>query len=121
MGLLVGLLAMLAGSSALASRPAVNLQSIEGPVANAVPVQDAATLPVLSAEPVDVAAARAEDSDREAMGLPPRFALPSSVSVSPENSGLWEDLDGPFAMWRYRVQAPGAMSLNFGFSSFRMP
>ena len=118
--LLVGL-CLIMGASALAAPQSINPLVLDGPAACQLPVMETARLPIFSARPVDVATARAEDVDRENMGLPPRFALPEHVALTPENSGVWEDLPGPFSIWRYRVEAPGAVSLNFGFTAYRLP
>ncbi len=115
LGLLIGT------GAAFAAPQAVNPLAIDGPVANQLQVMATDLVPVMITPAVDVSAARAEDVDREARGLPPRFALPEQVDVTPENSGVWEDLSGPYSLWRYRVTAPGALSLNFGFSSYRLP
>lgn len=70
---------------------------------------------------VDVARLRAEDAQREARDLPPRFAQPMTVDLTPQNAGRWEALDADSMVWRLRVQSHGALSLNFGFSEYRMP
>ncbi len=71
--------------------------------------------------PMDFASARAEDRDRDEMGLAPRFALTESVRITPDTDGTWEDLDARFDLWRLRVTSPGALSLNLGFSAYRLP
>ncbi len=119
--LLVGLFVLAGISSVGAAQQAINPLSIEGPVANQLPVMATSQLPVLATRALDISSARAEDVDREAMGLPPRFAIPEYVDVTPENSGVWEDLEGPYSLWRYRVIAPGAISLNFGFTAYHLP
>ncbi|HXU32924.1 MAG TPA: hypothetical protein VN851_20320 [Thermoanaerobaculia bacterium] len=69
---------------------------------------------------VDVAALRVEDLAREAQDLPDRFAQSIPVDFTPAGSGLWETVGGE-AIWRLRVSSPGALSLNFGFTRYRMP
>ncbi|NUO77694.1 MAG: PKD domain-containing protein [Lysobacter sp.] len=69
---------------------------------------------------VDVPALQAEDRQREAHDLPPRFAQSLSVDLTPLNSGVWEEV-GNDMVWRLRVQSRGALSLNFGFSEYKMP
>jgi len=50
-----------------------------------------------------------------------QFAEAISTMLTPENSGIWdEDGEGNFR-WRLRLKAPGALSLNFGYSSYEMP
>ena len=48
-----------------------------------------------------------EDELREADGLPPRYAVPNMVSISPLTSGTWEDLDYSTRLWRLRITSPG--------------
>lgn len=68
----------------------------------------------------DITAARTEDLSREERDLPPRFALPIPVEISPETHGTWEKL-GDNLVWRLRVASPGALSLNLGFGRYQMP
>lgn len=120
-GLCAGMALLLTPALAGAAQPPIDPLAVEGPVALEFPVAKAASLPTLVADPVDVEAARSEDRDREDLGLAPRFALPQAVSISPENAGVWEELDSRFLLWRHRISAPGALSVNLGFSAFRLP
>ncbi|MFO7607569.1 MAG: FlgD immunoglobulin-like domain containing protein [Candidatus Krumholzibacteriia bacterium] len=95
--------------------------SAPGPVSAAYAVRALDRVPTLAALPVDREAARNEDADREAAGLAPRFALPQEVSITPETDGSWEALDDRWLLWRLRITAPGATSLNLGFSRYRLP
>ena len=53
---------------------------------------------------------------------PDVFADPYEVDVSPASHGRWETTsDGQTAVWRLRVASAGAVSLNFGFTRYRMP
>ena len=70
---------------------------------------------------VDRAQAALEDSEREVAGLPPRFAIPHRVELTPEAAGVWEEVDSETSVWRLRVSAPGALSLNLGFTRYSMP
>lgn len=76
---------------------------------------------ILRVAPVDAEAALAEDVQREANGLPTRFAIAEWVDVSPGFDGTWESLPSGFSVWRLRVSSFGARSLNFGFVRYRMP
>ena len=71
--------------------------------------------------PVDVPALLLEDETRAAQGLPPRFAQPIPVNVSPSKHGTWDTLSDGTSMWRLRVRSEKALSLNFGFSQYQMP
>ena len=108
---------LLAAAAAAAPDPL----AVAGPVSREFDVAALARVPVLATLPVDREAARLEDVDREAAGLPPRFALPQPVLVTPGSDGAWERLDASRSLWRLRVTAPGATSLNFGFSAYRLP
>jgi hypothetical protein len=71
-------------------------------------------------EEIDLEAVRAEDEQREAEGEPYRFAIGHQVSITPDTAGTWEELDGEI-LWRLQVTSPGALTLNLGFSRYRMP
>jgi lysyl endopeptidase len=62
-----------------------------------------------------------EDSVRERQNLPPRFAVPHSVRLTPRTSGTWEKVAGGLWLWRLRVRAEKASSINLGFTRFRLP
>jgi lysyl endopeptidase len=70
---------------------------------------------------LDVAALGVEDIQRDLQGLPPRYAIPLVVDVTPQTQGLWEAAGPDHQVWRYRVQAAEALSINFGFTEFRLP
>ncbi len=92
-----------------------------GPVSCEFAVQALTRVPAVTAVPVDREAARAEDLQRDSAGLPPRYALPQLVVITPETDGTWETLDGRWVLWRLRITAPGATSLNLGFDRYRLP
>ena len=63
-----------------------------------------------------------EDAERDRLGLPPRFAVPEQVAITPATHGTWEPLGKGQMLWRLRVVGrEGTTSLNFGFTRFRMP
>ncbi|MCB1164190.1 trypsin-like peptidase domain-containing protein [bacterium] len=70
---------------------------------------------------VDASLARLEDEEREAEGLPPRFAIPYPVDVNPATRGTWDTLPNGDRVWRLRVSSPGAVSLNLGFTVYDLP
>jgi lysyl endopeptidase len=70
---------------------------------------------------VNVAQLLAEDEHRAEAGLPPRFAYPMKVQIEPVTSGTWEKLDNSTLLWRMRIAASGAVSLNLGFTRYLMP
>lgn len=112
--LLVALIAM--ANAALAGPLAIT-----GPVGPTLATKSAFSLPALTTNPIDVQAARAEDLVRDDAGLAPRFAIPEIVSITPDTDGSWEDIGDGFQLWRLRVNTPGALSLNFGFTGFDLP
>ncbi|HKV10419.1 MAG TPA: pre-peptidase C-terminal domain-containing protein [Thermoanaerobaculia bacterium] len=63
-----------------------------------------------------------EDVARDREGLPPRFAVPEKVSITPAKNGNWEDLGDGRMLWRLRIVGrEGTTSLNLGFTQFRLP
>jgi hypothetical protein len=62
-----------------------------------------------------------EDAARDAKDLPPRYAIPHAVRFTPETSGTWQELASDLWLWRLRVRAEGATSINLGFTRFRLP
>ena len=69
---------------------------------------------------VDHAALLAEDAALAGPGVPPRYALRLPVDIDPNTDGTWT-VEGASMVWRLRIQSPGALSLNLGFTRFRMP
>jgi lysyl endopeptidase len=61
-----------------------------------------------------------EDTRDEESGLPPRFGYPHQVSLNPENAGSWEENIDNGRIWRLRVTAPKAHTINFLFSEFHL-
>ncbi len=102
-----------AASAADASRSAVPA-SLGG---GSLPLSqiDAVHFPAL-----DMATVAAEDALRQADGAPARFAIPHEVALDPRHVGTWEER-GAQSIWRYRVVAEDALSLNFGFTHYRLP
>jgi hypothetical protein len=78
-------------------------------------------VPMRTAPPVDLVAVAAEDRLRDNEGLPPRFAIPFEVSITPDLDGVWENLDDGTLVWRLRVSSQDAGSLNLGFGRYEMP
>ncbi|MCP4573939.1 MAG: hypothetical protein GY838_16390 [bacterium] len=117
MTLLVLVLSTLLASTAFGATPLAT----DGPVAPHFAVRHVDALPTLAATPFDREALRREDLLRRDEGLPERFALTEDVFITPATDGVWEQIDRNFDVWRLRVQAPGALSVNFGFTAYRLP
>jgi lysyl endopeptidase len=79
------------------------------------------TVDSLDFGPLDRGWLAAEDAAREEQDLAPRFAIPHTVHLTPATSGTWEELAGGLWLWRLRIRAEGAASLNLGFTRFRLP
>lgn len=91
------------------------------PLALAGSVRDAQPLAVhhpLAA--LDVGQLAQEDALNQALGEPPRFAIAHATRLQPHHAGQWLQIDG-YEVWRYRVQAEAAASLNFGFARYWLP
>jgi hypothetical protein len=71
--------------------------------------------------PVDMERVRAEDEENDRLGLAPRFAVPIPVALDPDNAGTWETLADGTLLWRLRISSPDALSINLGFTRYRMP
>jgi lysyl endopeptidase len=94
-----------------------------GPLAERLPQSERSLAQVsrLSLPAPDVAALLREDELRRGQDLPPRFAQPLPVHVTPATHGDWETLADGSLLWRLRVEALGALSLNLGFNRYRLP
>lgn len=80
------------------------------------------TVEVRTMPAVDVARLKAEDARNAGRkDLPPRFAAAIPVDITPRNAGTWDRIDGDRLVWRLRIESRDALSLNFGFSEYRMP
>ena len=53
------------------------------------PLQPQEMVAAVMAPTVDINALMKEDYAREGEGLPPRFAIPNQVKISPNDSGTW--------------------------------
>ncbi len=69
---------------------------------------------------LDLTTLAEEDALREARGAPMRFAVARSGGIDVHSGGTWEQR-GDHSLWRYRIQAKDAVSLNFGFTRFHLP
>jgi subtilisin-like proprotein convertase family protein len=69
---------------------------------------------------LDLTTIAEQDALREAAGRPMRFAIAHDSSLNARDGGTWE-VNGDRAIWRLRVQAEDAASLNFGFTRYHLP
>ena len=104
-----------------ANASGVSPLTVPGPVALEFSVQPLEVVRTVETTTVDIAAVRAEDQQREEAGLAPRFALTETVNIAPDTDGTWETLDSRHDLWRLRITSPGALSINLGFTGYRLP
>src|SRR6185436_19375594 len=95
-------------------------ESVE-PTATRFPVLDVNRLDSVVPAALDLERIGQEDVAADAEGLPPRFAIPERVSITPARRGTWEDLGNGQMLWRLRIIGrEGTTSLNLGFTRFKM-
>ena len=70
---------------------------------------------------LDLDALIAEDIERNAADMVPRYAINHAVNISTTHFGLWESVDAQTSVWRLRIASEGAPHLNLGFTRFYMP
>jgi hypothetical protein len=70
---------------------------------------------------IDLEAIAQEDLVRDEMNLPRRFAIRNEVFYSPATAGDWELVGADTWVWRLRLNAPDARSINLGFTRYHMP
>ena len=87
------------------------------------PLAEAATLQAPAVDAPSLAAAASVSSASTGHEIAPfRFAEPFAVDASPANLGEWRtSVDGGTEVWRLRIVSEGAVSLNLGFTRYRMP
>ncbi len=108
-------LLLVGGAAARAAQPAVSTASL-------YPVQDIGRIEVVPGEPLDLVAIASEDDRDDHLGLPPRYAIPQRVSITPADHGTWETLPNGELLWRLRIEGGvGVTSINLGFSRFSLP
>jgi len=79
-------------------------------------------VPVTQLAALDRQALLAEDAEREMQpGVAPRFAVPHAVTITPQSNGQWETARDGRNVWRLRIHAAKARSINLAFSQYRLP
>lgn len=69
---------------------------------------------------IDAEGQRRQEAQAEKPG-PAQYAVPAEVHLTPQTAGTWDQLPEGGRLWRLRIEAPGAASLNFGFTRYRLP
>ncbi len=70
---------------------------------------------------LDLQAVAREDTWRQEQGLPFRFAISRETNLGLDNSGTWEETPAGRLLWRLRLSCPEVLSLNLGFTVYRLP
>jgi lysyl endopeptidase len=68
---------------------------------------------------LDVEALHQKELSREVKGEAPHFAVPRMVSINPLMNRDWTEVNGQL-VWQAEFSAPNAVSLNFGFTDFKL-
>lgn len=91
------------------------------PTASRYAVEDVSRIEAFVGQRLDLGVIQAEDLERDRQGLPPRFAVPERVAITPQTHGTWERLPDGQLLWRLRIIGrEGTTSLNLGFERFKM-
>ncbi len=113
----VAVLVAIAGSAFAQNAPAALAQ----PTAHrfrSVALEDVPTFVAPAMNPDTIADIERED---RTTGVAPRYAITNEVLITPDTHGVWEQVTDKLVMWRLRVTAENALSLNFGFTRYSMP
>jgi lysyl endopeptidase len=78
-------------------------------------------VPRLLAPGIDLPRVQAEDRARHAAGAPLRYAIPMGYEVDIDRVGLWDSPQPGTLRWRLRIASPDAVSINLGFTKYRLP
>ncbi len=73
-------------------------------------------------ESIDVASLLAEDALEAQQGkhVSPRFGYPFEVNMGLDSAGTWTELPSGDRVWRLRIVAPGAYSINLLYDEFNL-
>jgi len=96
-------------------------EDVPRPLAETLSVAPLSRVQTVSFGPLDRGWLAVDDVARKEQGLAPRYAVPRAVSLTPQTSGTWEELKDGRWLWRLRIRAQAAVSLNLGFTRFRLP
>jgi len=100
---------------------ALKLTTSATPTAAGLDLTPLFELPEVRVDAPDRNALAQEDQTAAAEGEPPRYAVAHKVEITPFSDGLWEQVDNVFLVWRLRVSAPLAASINLGFTEYDLP
>ncbi len=94
----------------------ISWTAIGQPISARIQPQSIVELP-----PLDNETLQKNEAQRRMAHLPPHFATKRLVDLQPSTHGQWEKLSNDTLLWSLKVQSPGALSLNLGFSKFTLP
>ncbi|CAG5084127.1 T9SS type A sorting domain-containing protein [Parvicella tangerina] len=108
--------------SALAGSLLGQTFDVGGPVTNHTKYSfsDVKDMEVMPSFDLDAVIAANEANAANKIG-PYMFGYEHAVNYNLNNSGEWQTLDNGDKVWRIRIASPGALSLNFVFSDFKLP
>jgi hypothetical protein len=115
-------LVLLTGSGLAYAAPAADRAGVSRlPASLSTAAPAASTLRALALPAVDVDTLRAEDAIHDQLGMPYRYAVLHSVDLDNRRHGAWTTLADGRAIWRLRLQSPGAESLHLGIDRLALP
>ena len=96
----------------------ITVADIQSPTNDGIPLD---AVPVVEIPELDWASLFAEDTARNLLDEPPRFAIPHKTNITPATHGVWEQLDARTLRWSLRIGSPNAISMNLGFERWALP
>lgn len=78
-------------------------------------------IPVINSPSFDLLKLKSEDAEAAKTNSPLRFALPIKVNLNLENAGVWSELTNGDRIWRLKIHAEDALSINFMYDDFYLP
>jgi len=69
----------------------------------------------------DLPRIKKEDLENDQYPGPLRYAYPVLVNYTPENSGLWQQLEDGSKIWQLKVSIPGALATVTYYDQFWLP
>lgn len=70
---------------------------------------------------INLAKVKAEDANDVKGEVAPRFGILHDVNYTLTNSGLWEILPNGDRLWRLRIKAPDARTINLNYNKYDLP
>ena len=92
----------------------------EAPMSERLAITPIHAVAVVQLPAVEAETQRRQETTRGKPG-PAQYAMPTEINLTPQSAGTWDELPEGGRLWRLRIEAPGATSLNFGFTRYRLP